>query len=81
MRVATVTGTADRDYIRLTAASLDECADLVDVALSQFIPRDSVRLLSQGYCLARTIELRVYIGPPKQLSLDAATRADIDATP
>jgi hypothetical protein len=45
------------------------------------MPPDSTVLMTHGGEDYETVELRVHIGPPKQLSLDHETRAAIDATP
>jgi len=81
VKVSTFTGCAHRDYISLLAETPQECAALVRVGTSRFMPPDSTVLMTHGGEDYETVELRVHIGPPKQLSLDHETRAAIDATP
>lgn len=81
MRVSTFTGCNDRDYISLLADTPYECAALVRTGTSRFIPQDATALLTYGAEERETVELRVYVGPPKQLRLDAETKDALDATP
>jgi hypothetical protein len=81
VKVSTVTGAHTRDYIELRAQSAEECAQLVNVGTSRFIPLDSTMLLTGGYGSDQTVELRVFLGPAKQMKLDAETRDSLDAAP
>lgn len=64
MKVHTITG-ALRDHILLTAETVAECADLVDVARSEFIPGGVVEIGIEPWGLAgSTICLRIYFPRP-----------------
>lgn len=80
MKVSTVTGSQSRDYIELRAENAVECAALVRVGTSPFLPVGSTLMLTAGSGTGETVELRVYVGTPKQLELSPATRDAIDET-
>jgi hypothetical protein len=59
MKVSTVTG-ADRDYVRLVPETVEECSQLVAVAVSKFIPADATLLVTSLYP-RDAMELRVFV--------------------
>lgn len=80
MKVSTVTGAADRDYIRLVPESVEECSHLVGVAVSKFIPSDATLLVTSS--LPRdSMELRVFVGESRKRGLDPETRDALDTIP
>jgi hypothetical protein len=84
MQVKTHTGAYPRDYIELLAETLSECHDLVNVSMSEFIPKGTCYLYYRaGGFVGRvhTVGLRIYVGEEKPAALNAETRAAIDATP
>jgi len=78
VKLSTITG-GDRDYLRLTPETIDECAMVVSVATSKFIPAEATLLIAtpdrEPY-----MELRVWVGAPRGTQLDLATREAIDQT-
>lgn len=81
METFTVTGAATRDYIAFRAETCAECAQLVNLWQSVFIPPESTHLCASQGRDGLTIELRVFVGQSKQATLDPATRDAIDTTP
>jgi len=78
VKLSTVTG-GDRDYLRLVPETIDECAMLVAVATSKFLPADSTLLIATPERMP-WMELRVWVGLARGTQLDLATRDAIDRT-
>lgn len=78
MKLSTVTG-GDRDYLRLVPETVEECAMVVSVAVSKFIPAEATLLVPYPD-REPWLELRVWVGVPRGTQLDLKTRDAIDQT-
>jgi hypothetical protein len=81
MKVTAVTGAFPRDYIELVAETVAECAQLVRISQSTFLPKEDTLLTDQGVWPNNSLALRIFVGPKKPELPVSGVLARIDATP